>query len=409
MVGVATVNQCLLLQILRNDLAGHSRHSPEPAAAPLILPNLNGEFTMAKKQLKITKHWRHYAVTGDAEPERPYINGQAPLPYPESWFMVAASAEVPRNKVVTRRLMGEDVVIYRTNSGRPRAVTSQCPHLGAHLGNGWVDGETIMCAFHQFSFGHDGQVAKLGLGYTGKPKHCRLPILRCTEANGGIFVWVGSAAPAWEIPTLLTDRHTPPIYRAYELPTHPQEVMENTVDCGHLRTMHGYADTTIPREPVIDKHTYSHTLHLVRPFPPFGKLAINIDLVLYGLGLFHAVLSVREIGLEQCVLVAARPIEPWRIHFIVGGSVLLAPTHGPLSRIPAPLLYGFSRIVSPIYHRLALSDFNRDFQIWASKRYVEPSRLTIGDGPIGSFRKWARQFYPKEPVTPTRSTVPVDS
>ncbi|MFJ3216482.1 Rieske 2Fe-2S domain-containing protein [Kitasatospora sp. NPDC086801] len=58
------------------------------------------------------------------------------LPYPDGWFALAASHELKAGKVLTRRLMGEDVVLYRTASGAMRAVRPYCPHLGAHLGHG---------------------------------------------------------------------------------------------------------------------------------------------------------------------------------------------------------------------------------------------------------------------------------
>ena len=38
----------------------------------------------------------------------------------------------------------------------------------------------------------------------------------------------------------------------------------------------------------------------------------------------------------------------------------------------------------------------QDFPVWATKRYQSPPRLARGDGPIGPFRHWARQFYPAD-------------
>jgi hypothetical protein len=38
-------------------------------------------------------------------------------------------------------------------------------------------------------------------------------------------------------------------------------------------------------------------------------------------------------------------------------------------------------------------DFAADIRIWENKRYQDPPRLVAGDGPIGPYRKWARQFY----------------
>ena len=35
----------------------------------------------------------------------------------------------------------------------------------------------------------------------------------------------------------------------------------------------------------------------------------------------------------------------------------------------------------------------QDIPIWENKRYLNPPVLCDGDGPIGLFRKWSKQFY----------------
>ncbi|MFE2373690.1 Rieske 2Fe-2S domain-containing protein [Streptomyces sp. NPDC059398] len=76
------------------------------------------------------------------------------LPYPSGWFCLARSRELPPGKVLTRRFMDEDIVLYRTRDGRPRAVHPYCPHLGAHFGaGGTVEGQNLVCPFHRFAFG----------------------------------------------------------------------------------------------------------------------------------------------------------------------------------------------------------------------------------------------------------------
>jgi hypothetical protein len=37
-------------------------------------------------------------------------------------------------------------------------------------------------------------------------------------------------------------------------------------------------------------------------------------------------------------------------------------------------------------------DFAADIAIWENKRYQDPPRVCAGDGPIGAYRTWARQF-----------------
>jgi phenylpropionate dioxygenase-like ring-hydroxylating dioxygenase large terminal subunit len=53
---------------------------------------------------------------------------------------VGFSRELPAGKVLTRRFMGEDVVVYRTRAGAVRAVRPYCPHLASvfrRAAEGW--------------------------------------------------------------------------------------------------------------------------------------------------------------------------------------------------------------------------------------------------------------------------------
>src|SRR5688572_18786269 len=78
--------------------------------------------------------------------------------FPSGWFMLALSSELPIGKVLTKRLAGRDVVLFRTESGRAAAVDPYCPHMGAHFGHGGcVKGETLVCPFHAFRFATDGK------------------------------------------------------------------------------------------------------------------------------------------------------------------------------------------------------------------------------------------------------------
>jgi len=39
------------------------------------------------------------------------------------------------------------------------------------------------------------------------------------------------------------------------------------------------------------------------------------------------------------------------------------------------------------------TDVYQDFKIWENKKYLIRTHLAPGDGPIGFYRLWARQFY----------------
>ncbi|WP_306318140.1 MULTISPECIES: Rieske 2Fe-2S domain-containing protein [unclassified Streptomyces] len=341
---------------------------------------------------------RHVDLVGQELPRPAYSGIDAPLPYPTGWFMLATSKEIPPGTVATRHLMGGDVVVYRTSSGRLRVVRPNCPHLGAHLGCGsWVEGENIVCPFHQFAFDPDGQVAQVGPGYSGQPVQSTLGVVPSQEVNGAVFAWSGPRTdqPHWRIPQMLDPRSSPMRFRSVALDTHPQEVFENIVDVGHLFALHKLPHAELLRPPVADEHSYTIDLRLSRRIPAIGTIGQNMKLTMFGLGFLHVELRAPKVGMTLTSLVAPRPVAPWRTYVQIGTSVLLAPPDGPLHHTLKPALAAAARAVTHVGERAVFAAFAADFPVWHRKRYLSPPRIAKGDGPIGAYRQWAHQFYPQ--------------
>ncbi|MFD9823042.1 Rieske 2Fe-2S domain-containing protein [Streptomyces violascens] len=330
--------------------------------------------------------------------QEPYASRQAPLPYPTGWFMLVPSRDVRRGQVRTCRLMGEDVVVYRTRSGRVRAARPYCPHLGAHLGcGGRVDGELIVCPFHHFAFDGAGAVARLGPGYSGNPVRKGLGVLPCEEVNGGIFAWVGARPdepPGWHIPSLAPSAAKVRFTGCTELATHPQEISENAVDMGHVRALHGYPDFSMPRAPVPQGPTYTFAFRVTRSFPLFGQVVADATVTLYGLGLMHGIFQDRGQGWQMDLLIMSCPVAPWRTQVTIGSRISFDTSHGRWAALPALATRTLGAAATRVNLHAAQKDLAPDFPIWNTKRYISPPGLAHGDGPIGAYRTWAQQFYP---------------
>ncbi|MEU7167718.1 Rieske 2Fe-2S domain-containing protein [Streptomyces morookaense] len=352
----------------------------------------------------------HLRPRSNRPPAGAYPDGTVPLPYPAGWFLLALSHEVRPGGVLTCRLMGEDIVVYRTRSGRVRAVRPYCPHLGAHLGcGGRVDGELIVCPFHRFAFGEEGAVARVGPGYTGEPVQDRLAVLPTEEVNRGIFVWAGAdpaEPPAWRFPSVLPTAPVSIPFIRTEVRSHPQEIFENFLDLGHHRALHGWADASLPSEPVRDGHRYAINLRLTRAFPPFGRVTADIDVTLYGLGMAHTVLQDPRRGWRIDALTALRPVAPWCVEILVGSRMSIDHRQGWWRKWPEPLTGLLADTATWLNVPVILKDINPDVPIWHAKRYINPPRLARGDGPVGAFRKWARQFYPSGTLHPDTADGP---
>jgi phenylpropionate dioxygenase-like ring-hydroxylating dioxygenase large terminal subunit len=85
--------------------------------------------------------------------------------YPTGWFVAAWSHEVPIGKVIPVHYFGEDLVVWRTESGQAVVMDANCVHMGCNLAmgamghrleHGGVVGDTVQCPFHGWRFDTEG-------------------------------------------------------------------------------------------------------------------------------------------------------------------------------------------------------------------------------------------------------------
>ena len=74
-----------------------------------------------------------------------------PLPsFPNGWYVALRSNELPKGKVEAVDVAGENLVVFRSNSGKAYALEAYCKHLGANLGIGGsvLNDKCVQCPFH---------------------------------------------------------------------------------------------------------------------------------------------------------------------------------------------------------------------------------------------------------------------
>ncbi|MDT3395954.1 Rieske 2Fe-2S domain-containing protein [Streptomyces sp. B1866] len=333
---------------------------------------------------------------------RPISQGPTPadvarapgLPSPSGWSALAFSDEIRPGTVLTRPLAGQDVVLYRLRTGGVQAVRPYCPHLGAHLGLATVEGNSLVCPFHFFAFGPDGSCVRTGYG-TPPPKASldRLPV---HEVNGAVFVWRhhDGREPDWDIPVWHTVGHVRARQATWEFAGNAQEVIENAVDVGHFTTLHG-SRARLGAPVTYDKATFHVSMRISERVPLIGAIEVEVEVDGYGMACLHADMAIPRVGLRMCTMVMPTGIGPGRMQFRQSNRVAFQEP----SRLPPPLARAVARGTARLLER-PLFWFNSaftaaDIPVWHHKSYQQPPRLAQGDGPIGPFRRWARQFYPE--------------
>ena len=116
--------------------------------------------------------------------------GDVPPIYPNSWYEVMRSEELPIGGVKAVSMIGQQLAVFRGESGQVSVMDAYCPHLGAHLGvGGIVRGDCIECPFHGWQYnGETGQCVKVP--YASKvPNFVKVKVWPSMEYNGIILVW----------------------------------------------------------------------------------------------------------------------------------------------------------------------------------------------------------------------------
>ncbi len=111
-----------------------------------------------------------------------------------TWYVAARSEEIPTDRPLGRRICNIPMALFRNSAGVAAAVEDFCPHRGAPLSLGKVEGDTLVCGYHGLAMGCDGKTVSMPCQRVrGFPAIRSFPI---HEEHGFVWVWPGDAAKA---------------------------------------------------------------------------------------------------------------------------------------------------------------------------------------------------------------------
>src|SRR5688500_15334182 len=84
------------------------------------------------------------------------------------WQPVALSTSIGRGQARPLRVMGEDLTLYRGESGSAHLVGGRCAHRGTVLHTGWVQADDLRCMYHGWRYEPSGLCVEIPA--EGKPR-----------------------------------------------------------------------------------------------------------------------------------------------------------------------------------------------------------------------------------------------
>jgi vanillate O-demethylase monooxygenase subunit len=224
----------------------------------------------------VTSHTRELesmnAAPADLSPQFDVVN-PALMGFPRNqWWVAAGRAEIG-DALLSRRLLGSRVLLFRTEAGEAVALEDRCPHRALPLSLGKRIGDVVQCGYHGFEFGSDGRCVGVP-SQRAVPSALKVRRYPLVERGLWAWIWMGDVALADEslIPNPGYDR--PGYYEDFYVcvPMHAnfQLLHENLLDTGHVSFVHPALDVertvaSTPTEVTVD----GRLVRLSRVVPDF--------------------------------------------------------------------------------------------------------------------------------------------
>jgi vanillate O-demethylase monooxygenase subunit len=111
-----------------------------------------------------------------------------------AWYVAALDAELT-DALYPARLLGQNIVLYRTERGDPVALENACPHRKLPLSMGRLIADQIQCGYHGLRFDASGRCV-LAPGSPKIPSTARVRSYPVVSRYGLVWVWMGDVSRA---------------------------------------------------------------------------------------------------------------------------------------------------------------------------------------------------------------------
>ena len=111
-----------------------------------------------------------------------------------TWYPLGWARDI-KHELARRRVIGEDLVVYRLEDDRVAALEDACPHRLAPLSIGRLKGDHIECGYHGMTFDCAGTCVRVP-GQERIPPGAKVRAYPTAENMGMVWVWMGEPAAA---------------------------------------------------------------------------------------------------------------------------------------------------------------------------------------------------------------------
>ena len=158
----------------------------------------------------------------------------------DDWYPVAKLDELACDTLHPARVLGMDVVVWKSTDGELSVFEDRCPHRAVPLSKGHVAGGHMVCAYHGWAFDQRGSCVAIP-AQPGRraPSNSAVKRFQAREHVGLLWVCLGEPAqPPPEFPEWHDARFAKAFFGPYRFEASPFRVVENAFDVPHFAILH---------------------------------------------------------------------------------------------------------------------------------------------------------------------------
>ena len=121
------------------------------------------------------------------------------------WFPISRTPELDDEPVLAVTLLGENLALFRSDSGKLGLVAQRCPHRGASLAYGIPEEEGLRCPYHGWRYDRGGQCNEQPAepAESTFKDRIKIPAYPVQELGGLVWAYLGPAPvpllPRWDV------------------------------------------------------------------------------------------------------------------------------------------------------------------------------------------------------------------
>lgn len=178
-----------------------------------------------------------------------------------AWYVAGWADEIGPTDLIGRRILGQHVLLFRSEDGKVNAIGNRCPHRFAPLHLGRHVGNAVQCGYHGLEFAADGRCVRNPHGNGATPSAAQVPSFSLVERHNLLWIWMGAeTADENLIPDAYTFLSEPgrraikghlTIQAGYEL------LVDNLMDLSHGLYLHQGSLATAEMQQDYRPHVYA--------------------------------------------------------------------------------------------------------------------------------------------------------